>query len=109
MKKGFVIIILINCLIIGKVNATSKVNNVVGCLVKIKDSIVEIAKNSYAWYEENKDELKEISKEILEEDKTTIKNAFDNTKNWYEENQKYFFQPHPREQMDQFQDFREFL
>lgn len=38
------------------------------------------------WYAENKDELSQINKEILEEDKNTINSIIDETTSWYEEN-----------------------
>jgi len=38
------------------------------------------------WYNENKDELKETSKEILNEDKKFIAEKVDSVKDWYYEN-----------------------
>lgn len=38
------------------------------------------------WYTENKDELKNISKEIIEQDKEVISDAITNIKDWYNQN-----------------------
>jgi len=38
------------------------------------------------WYSENKEEIKDTNKEIIENDKNTIKEAIDKTKDWYSEN-----------------------
>lgn len=48
-----------------------------------KENVVDTTKT---WYGENKDELKEISKEIMESDKENIQNVIDTTKTWYGEN-----------------------
>ena len=53
------------------------------------DSAKDKAKETYdkvkSWYDENKDELKDINKEILEDDLNTLKEASDKLKDWYED------------------------
>ena len=48
---------------------------------KVKETYDKI-KN---WYDENKDELKDINKEILQEDTDTIKDIANQAKTWYDE------------------------
>lgn len=38
------------------------------------------------WYSKNKDEIKDISKEIIENDVNNINNLIDSAKNWYNDN-----------------------
>ena len=46
-------------------------------------SNIEQAKD---WYDKNKDDVKDINKEIIESDKEAITNIIDDTKSWYDEN-----------------------
>lgn len=48
--------------------------------------ISENVSKAKEWYDENKDELKEISTDIVNEDKETITEMVDSVKNWYSEN-----------------------
>ena len=49
---------------------------------KTKDSLETISE----WYDNNKEKIKDINKEIIEEDKGNIKNLLDRVKKWYKEN-----------------------
>lgn len=50
-------------------------------LDKAKDKIKDAYESAKTWYEENKDEIKGINEEIIEEDKQTIKKFYDSLKN----------------------------
>lgn len=47
------------------------------------ESKIEKVKN---WYNDNKDGLKNISSDIIEEDINSVKNMFGSAKNWYNDN-----------------------
>lgn len=54
------------------------------------DSTKKSTKDKYdsakEWYNDNKDELKEINREIIQDDIDTITNAKDKAKEWYDDN-----------------------
>ncbi len=39
-----------------------------------------------SWYQSNKDDIKDISDDILENDKKTLMNLYDNARSWYDDN-----------------------
>lgn len=52
----------------------------------INDKVVSSVSDAKNWYNSNKDELKDISNEILQDDINNINNLIDSTKDWYNEN-----------------------
>ncbi len=97
MKKFLLIVlvsvIFIECANIQNVMATNsndtvvvskKVDKVFDFFAKIEEKLKEIK----LWYDDNKEELKEESKKILQNDKEKIKNAYDDAKEWYNDNAK---------------------
>ena len=71
-------------------NLDSDNNNTTSSKDSKLDSIKEKAKDKYntakSWYDENKEELKEINKDIIQNDIDTVTNATDKVKSWYSDN-----------------------
>lgn len=55
-------------------------------LDKAKNKVTSTYNSAKNWYDNNKDELKDINSGIVEEDKNTINDLIDKGKNWYNEN-----------------------
>ena len=55
-------------------------------LFKVTDKVKDTYNNAKDWYNANKDELKNINSDIIENDKNTINVWIDSGKSWYEEN-----------------------
>lgn len=79
--------------IIEKSNNSSNQNNDLDTSTKenstlktIKDKATDSYNSAKNWYDNNKDELKEINKEIMQDDIDTINSMADKTKTWYSEN-----------------------
>ena len=70
MKKGLLIFLIglitfsLNVIKIEAKSENISTKSFVNCLIEIKDKVFELAKNTYEWYGENKEELKEVSKEV---------------------------------------------
>ena len=67
-------------------NQASAQTNSESTLGKVKDKTINTYNNAKDWYNTNKDELKDINGEIVEEDKNTINDLIDKAKDWYNTN-----------------------
>lgn len=53
---------------------------------KVESSVKSMVEKTKDWYSENRDELKDISNDILKENKEDLTNMVDSAKEWYIEN-----------------------
>lgn len=65
---------------------TNENSNEESILDKVTDKVKDTYNGAKDWYNTNKDELKDINGEIVENDKNTINGWIGKAKNWYEEN-----------------------